>query len=148
MNALVSGQMRLIRTAEGDRKIGIVKAFINKDGHLEFSDRIQNNKVRIEFLVDTGFTGAIALPRKYLKDIKHRYSGAETFETASSDIDISIYECTVDVRSKDSGVFDIEASIQIIDNEKDPLIGMEFASLLYAEQLVFDFENDEVRLLK
>ncbi len=94
---------------------------------------------RIRLVVDTGFTGAIALPPSLLRRLRLDEVGAEPYILADgSAVVASVYEGAVVLGGK-------TCPVEIISSEGDPLLGMQFIEDV-ASSLVINPRRREVVL--
>ncbi len=90
-----------------------------------------------KLLIDTGFTGAIALPRRLLKRLRLEFVAFDSFTLATGQIvDLPAYTGMVTIGRWEVRTWFIPG---------DLLIGMDFLRSVYSK-VVLDFEMDSVTL--
>lgn len=93
----------------------------------------------INCLIDTGFSGGLALSGKFLKYFPNQPIAFQEFELADgSMIDFAVYQATVQVKSKR------KVLSTIFTKSYDNLIGIEF---LHDLRFVLDLKKEEIELL-
>jgi len=96
------------------------------------------NTVTVECVVDTGFSGALMLPRNIVSDLNIPFVGKETFELVSG------HFFTASLALAEIDWLDQRRPVRIVISEgSDLLIGTE---MLDGNRLVIDFINDQVML--
>ena len=90
-----------------------------------------------ELLIDTGFTGAIALPRRLLRRLRLEFVAIDSFTLATGEmVDLPAYTGMARIGRRRVRTWFIPG---------DRLIGMDFLRSVYS-RLVLDFETDSVTL--
>jgi predicted aspartyl protease len=108
--------------------------FVNSDGVL-----VLQEDSSLSLTVDTGFSGGIALPEDILKGMSVVLIDYEIFRLATGDeVELPVYWGRVIVKGDEIEMWFIPG---------DMLLGMEFLSTT-GTQLSFDFNKEEVKLLK
>jgi len=93
----------------------------------------------LSFTVDTGFSGAIALPERILKKMKAELIAYGIFRLAAGDeVELPVFWGQVAIKNSQIETWFIPGN---------SLLGMEFLSLV-GSYLIFDFQGQEVKLAK
>lgn len=120
--------MRVLLQGKIDEFVPKVTGYIDEAKILTLEEN-----ANLEFSVDTGFTGGIALPENFLAQLNVKFIGYELFSLATGEIiDLPVYTGTTIVSN-----FQIETRFV----PGDFLIGMELMSAI-SPRLVFDFERN------
>lgn len=90
-----------------------------------------------EMLIDTGFTGAIALPRRLLRRLRLDFIAVDSFTLATGQmVDLPAYTGMVRIGRREVRTWFIPG---------DFLVGMDFLRSI-SSRVVIDFETDSVTL--
>lgn len=90
-----------------------------------------------ELLIDTGFTGAIAVPRRLLRRLRLEFVAIDSFTLATGQtVDLPAYTGMVRIGGRQVRTWFIPG---------DFLIGMDFLRSVYS-RVVLDFQTDSVTL--
>lgn len=112
----------------------IVFATIDSEGNLIFS-----GKGEYHFVVDTGFTGDIAVPHKLIPKLNLTFLSYDRFELATKKvIDLPVFQGWAKIDKR-------RVKVEIIPG--DEIVGMSFLEA-FGSKLVVDFETKEVILLE
>ena len=109
------------------------KVTVHQEAVIELEVRGLNQPVRIEAVIDTGFTGYLTLPSALIDRLKLQRAGEQT--TILGD------ENTVVLKRYVAKVLwhGVERDVYVLQAEGGPLIGM---SLLYGSRLILDIVTD------
>lgn len=126
--------MRTLIKGEIEALAPFFNGFLDENGIL-----ILQENGDFSLTVDTGFSGGIALPEEILDEMEVELIHFGIFRLATGDeVELPVFWGKVAVR-------DYEIDTWFIPG--DSLLGMEFLSLA-GSRLSFDFEKEEVKLLK
>ncbi len=112
----------------------LIAATIDKKGDLVLSSKGGEHS----FVVDTGFTGDLAVPRSLLHKMKLKFLSYDKFELATKRvIDLPVFQGWVKVKNK-------RVKVEIIPG--DELIGMGLLEAV-SSKLILDWMKQEIRLI-
>lgn len=94
--------------------------FHNDAPYVTLTIRGERGAAKINFIVDTGFAGALALPRDFLHEIGASRMGSDVLRLADDTHRLfAIYIVTVDEDEQ-------ERVLQVLEKDSDPLLGTSF----------------------
>ncbi|MBU1130086.1 hypothetical protein KKE45_02075 [Patescibacteria group bacterium] len=92
----------------------------------------------IDYLIDTGFSGGIALSEKYQKHFKKKPVAYQEFELANGSlVNFAIYKTKIKILKKSKEI------TLIFTKSADSLLGMEF---LTDQKLILNLKNHKISL--
>jgi predicted aspartyl protease len=129
----------------------ISESSIHIAGSIDGGRLVLGSRGQLRFVFNTGFTGIVALQRKYIKRLSARYVGKATTELAEKVIiETDVYLCDVIVKHGKRAMFIENVDIEVI-KKGDMLVEfglLEVIREIYPELLLsMDFQRNIFRIL-